>query len=231
MIAMHDWYVQNRNWQGTAAELADLIQTLLTVVGLDDESVIPNERLVRNYRQLGILGRPKKLGKEAYFGINQVTEFLVARKLIRDGWPLAKIAEFTRTHEIHDLLALIPEHRPPTEAEKLVNQLRTESNRLLTDQSLKRPTNQSADSPTFLMHSADWLKRKTSASETLRLLGNPTGKPERYRLVKLKVTDWCEVLVDIDQLSRLPIESLDELSNTIAQLIREELQSTRRSSP
>jgi hypothetical protein len=61
-------------------------------------------------------------------------------------------------------------------------------------------------------------------------LGNISGEPTRYRLVKLSIADWCEVLVDLEQLRKLPIESLDELGNTIAHLLREELQSTRRSS-
>ena len=227
---MHEWYIQYSHWQGTAAELADLIQTLLTKVGLDDESVIPNERLVRNYMQLGILDRPERSGKESYFGARQVIEFLVARKLIRDGWPLAKIGEFNRTHELGDLLALFPESRPMTEAEKLVTQLRFESKQLLENSKPMKSATSTSGSPTFLMHSADWSKRKSSARDVLRLLGNTTGQPVRQGLVKLSLTAWCEVLVDLEQLRKLPIESLDELGQTIAQLLREELQSTRRSS-
>lgn len=230
MKVMLDWYTQNSNWQGTAAELADLIQSLLAMVGMDDESIKPNERLVRNYMQLGILDRPERSGKEAYFGARQVVEFLVARKLIRDGWPLAKIAEFNRTHELSDLLDLFPEPQQSTEAEKLVAKLREESNQLLIHQPMSSPISLSSSSSSFLTHSADWSKRKNNAREVLRLLGNQSGKPTRNHLVKLRLTDWCEVLIDLEQLRKLPIESLDDLGNTIAYFLREELKVTRRSS-
>lgn len=224
---MRDWYTQNCNWQGTAAELAELTQSLLVQASLNDESIRLSERLARNYMQIGILGRPEHSGKEAHFGARQVIEFLVARKLIQDGWPLAKIAEFNRTHELEDLLTQFPDAVQITDAEKLVAKLRAESQLLK-----KQPPTQSESHhspPSFLRHSADWSRRKSSSKDTLRLMGNLSGEPTRSRLLKISITDWCEIFVDPEQLRKLPIESLDALGNTIAHLLREELQSTRRS--
>lgn len=227
---MRDWYAKNINWKGSAAELANLAQSLLVKACLNAENISPNERLVRNYMQLGILDRPERSGKEAYFGPRQVIEFLVARKLIQDGWPLAKIAEFTRTHEIDDLLDQFPDTRQITDAERLVAKLKAESQPSQTNQTRSIRNSGSPVSSSFLTHSAEWSKRKAIARDVLHSLGNLSGEPRRYRLVKLSIADWCEVLVDLEQLRKLPIESLDELGNTIAHLLREELQSTRRSS-
>jgi hypothetical protein len=139
---------------------------------------------------------------------------------------LAKIAEFTRTHEIDDLLDQFPDTRQITDAERLVAKLKAESQPSQTNQT----NSGSPVSSSFLTHSAEWSKRKAIARDVLHSLGNLSGEPRRYRLVKLSIADWCEVLVDLEQLRKLPIESLDELGNTIAHLLREELQSTRRSS-
>jgi hypothetical protein len=110
---MRDWCSEQAGWRGTAAELAEVVRDLLETLNLADAQVIPNERLVRNYAQQGILQKPVRMGKEAYFGVRQVIEYLVARKLLAEGWPLAKIAEFNQTTDLNELLDLLPRPRPP----------------------------------------------------------------------------------------------------------------------
>ena len=62
---MRDWCSQQADWRGTAAELAEVVRDLLESLDLADAQVIPNERLVRNYVQQGILQKPVRVGKEA----------------------------------------------------------------------------------------------------------------------------------------------------------------------
>lgn len=224
---MRNWYTENSSWEGTASELAELVKPLLSQMGLTDDSTEPNERLVRHYRQIEILDRPVKSGKEAHFRAKQVIEFLVARKLVKEGWPLAKIAEFTRTHDMGTLLDILPQSREPTEAEKIVAKLRQ------NHASAPVPTRPSESqrielvcngaSANFLDYSAERERRKTVSQATLVALGNPHGKPSRAHLVKLGLTPWCELLVDIEELKSQSIDSLDHFGETVTQVLKDEL--------
>src|SRR5512139_1872106 len=81
-------------WRGTAAELADRLNVVLVgIPTLADDAGAANERLVRHYVQVGVLTAPEREGREALFGLRQVVEFLATRYLLKDGWPLAKVAE------------------------------------------------------------------------------------------------------------------------------------------
>src|SRR5215831_20249468 len=105
---MRDWTDRYRDWEGTAAELADEAAAIAEEIRISDgdaerggdaesrASWRPNERLVRHYVQVGILGRPERAGKEAHFRFRQLVELLATRVLLNDGWPLAKIAGFVR---------------------------------------------------------------------------------------------------------------------------------------
>lgn len=230
---MRDWCSEQAGWRGTAAELAVVVRDLLEPLNLADAQVIPNERLVRNYAQQGILQKPVRMGKEAYFGVRQVIEYLVARKLLTEGWPLAKIAEFNQTTDLNELLDLLPRPRPPTEAEQLVARFRRAAAAPppSTDQEpLAMPTCLEAPS-LFLSRTAERAKRKSNARDRLRSLGNPTGETTRTMRVKLTLTPWCELLIDPTGLQGLSPEVLDEMGDTIAQVLREELLFQKRKSP
>jgi hypothetical protein len=69
---------------------------------------------VRHYVQVGVLTASEREGREAMFGLRQVVEFLAARYLLKDGWPLAKVAEMVRTTDLDGLAVMIPTDRPRT---------------------------------------------------------------------------------------------------------------------
>ncbi|MFN2428175.1 MAG: MerR family transcriptional regulator [Candidatus Binatia bacterium] len=83
-------------WTGTAAALADECNRLMPGCGLAAEAGSANERLVRHYVQIGVLTPPEREGREAIFGVQQIAEFLAARRLLSEGWPLAKIGELLK---------------------------------------------------------------------------------------------------------------------------------------
>src|SRR5262245_48197233 len=95
-------------WSGDADELADLAGEILGALGLVDASSEPNARLIRDYAQRCIVSRAERQGKEAIYGYRQLLEFVAARVLIADGWPLAKIAEqfaHIADSELRDLIS------------------------------------------------------------------------------------------------------------------------------
>jgi hypothetical protein len=81
------------SWTGDVSELARLAGEFLNARALVDASTEPNVRVIRDYGQRGIVSRAERQGKEAIYGYRQLLEFVAARVLVADGWPLAKIAE------------------------------------------------------------------------------------------------------------------------------------------
>lgn len=104
----------DRNWRGSAAELAALAAERLGGLGFEDDKL--NERLVRYYVSEHVLSRPRREGREAVFGYRQLLELLAARLLSRDGWPLAKIASWNQGADERALRDLIPERKPVQDA-------------------------------------------------------------------------------------------------------------------
>jgi hypothetical protein len=74
-----------------------------------------SERVIRDYvrrRVLSPTGRAPETGERGWYGFRHLAEFLAARVLANDGWPLDKIAERNRTASIGELIALIPGQNP-----------------------------------------------------------------------------------------------------------------------
>jgi len=112
-------------WRGTAAELANQCNSLISLLpSLAPDAGAANERLVRHYVQVGALTPPDREGREALFGVRQIVEFLATRYLLSDGWPLAKAGEMVRATDAAGLLELIPTERAPTRAEQTVARYR-----------------------------------------------------------------------------------------------------------
>ena len=235
------------DWRGTAADLADKCNEVLAgVPSLTDDAGSANERLVRHYVQVGVLTAPEREGREALFGLRQILEFLATRYLLKDGWPLAKAAEIVRTTDVTGLAQLIPSERPRTRAEEVVAKFRRPPRPALEDAPAsmsaprkvenfrlapgepppaahRRPAVQHAMKlETPLSLAADISRRRVSLEENLKALGNPEGRPERRRIVRIELTPWCHVDVDARQLSEMSDETPAILGAALTQALQEE---------
>jgi DNA-binding transcriptional MerR regulator len=79
-----------------------------------------NERLLRHYVSMNVVDRPVRSGRDAIYGFRQLLQYLTARRLLKQGFSLSKIAEFTSvvpTSSLSDALIEAP-HR--SDAELLV---------------------------------------------------------------------------------------------------------------
>jgi hypothetical protein len=225
-------------WRGTAAELADRLNDVLTgIPSLADDAGSANERLVRHYVQVGVLTAPERDGREAMFGLRQVVEFLAARYLIKDGWPLAKVAEMVRATDLDGLAGMIPTERPRTRAEEVVAKYRTKGGSrvsaatfALAAQSAP-PTPRKAvqkamklESPlsTPLAVAAGISRRRVSLEENLKALGNTAGRADRSRVVRIELTPWCHVHVDLAALGEMSEDTPDILGAALTQALQEE---------
>ena len=238
------------DWRGTAADLADKCNEVLAgVPSLTDDAGSANERLVRHYVQVGVLTAPEREGREALFGLRQIVEFLATRYLLKDGWPLAKAAEIVRTTDVTGLAQLIPSERPRTRAEEVAAKYRevrsaaeptddhatarrgkrvsAETFALAASEpppiaSSRAAVQQAIKLETPLSLAADISRRRVSLEENLKALGNPEGRPERSRVVRIELTPWCHVNVDARQLSEMSDETPAILGAALTQALQEE---------
>jgi DNA-binding transcriptional MerR regulator len=212
------------DWRGTAAELADkLNEVLASIPTLADDAGSANERLVRHYVQVGALTPPEREGREALFGLRQVVEFLAARFLLKDGWPLAKVAEFVRATDLDGLAGMIPSERPRTRAEEVVAKYR-HGRTPAEAASARAPSDAVAGrvAAGTLAVAAGISRRRVSLEENLKALGNTKGRADRSHIVRIELTPWCHVSVDAAKLGEMSEDIPDILGAALTQALQEE---------
>lgn len=185
-------------WRGTAAELGETAGRLLRQINVDDQEL--SERLVRYYVQSGVLDRPVREGREAFFRYRQLLQLLFARMMAADGWPLSKIANYCQAATLKALLDLIP--HPVPGAEKAPGQ---------------SPIPQ-AEGP--IGSDAAMFAQLASAGALVKVFGkNAAGVPTR-QWVELTLSRYCRVLLDQQSVNTLNPELIETLVNTFAQTLQ-----------
>lgn len=128
------------HFQGNADALIAAAQNLALRLGLAPETSDGNERLLRHYVSVGVVDKPVREGRDAVYGFRHLVQFLVARRLLADGFPLAKIARYTSVVPTDDLADSLLKTDHASEAELLVAAFRAESlSRVSSDQSRAVP--------------------------------------------------------------------------------------------
>jgi DNA-binding transcriptional MerR regulator len=236
-------------WTGSAAELAVECNRLMPACGLTDEVGSANERLVRHYVQIGVLTPPEQKGRDAVFAARQIGEFLTARRLLSEGWPLAKISELLKTVTLMPDTAfpsLVPEAaRTQTQAEKALQQIRSSRSQTGAKSKAKSPMAdiqasaraETPASPAVPSRASELLFSETPLTGPLRAateiaqwrsglrdnliaLGNASGEPERQPLLRISLTPWCHVDIDAGHLGRLADSDPEVLGNALAHALR-----------
>jgi hypothetical protein len=86
-----------------------------------------SDRVIRDYVHRGVLSptlRGPDSDERGYYDFRHLVEFLAARVLLNDGWPLEKIAERNRATSTEDLIALIPGQVVENDAIRLARSFR-----------------------------------------------------------------------------------------------------------
>ena len=122
-------YLENlrNDFQGNADALIDKAQDLAKTLKLDQEATEGNERLLRHYVSMGVVDKPSREGRDALYGFRHLVQFVAARRLLAEGLPLAKIANYTGSVPTDALAAYIENPDRVSEAELLVAVFRSES--------------------------------------------------------------------------------------------------------
>jgi DNA-binding transcriptional MerR regulator len=226
---------RHREWQGTAAQLAAKLNELLPVAGLEHDAGAANERLIRYYVTEGVLSEPAPQGRERLFGFVQIIEFIAARQLLKDGWPLAKVRELIRSvPDTEALLQLGPVPREPTAAERALARIRHGFKPARTNPAgapmvrmsaplLAGPPPAHADPAYFALgRAADLTQRRAQMQADLKSLGNASGSPALQRMLRLELTPWCQVLIDATHLNNMEPTTPRALGDALASALEEE---------
>ena len=115
------------DFQGSADALIDKAQDVAKTLKLDQEATEGNERLLRHYVSMGVVDKPSREGRDALYGFRHLVQFVAARRLLAEGLPLAKIANYTGAVPTDALAAYIENPERVSEAELLVAVFRSES--------------------------------------------------------------------------------------------------------
>jgi DNA-binding transcriptional MerR regulator len=227
---MRHWITQYESWEGRAEELAELAGKLLARMGIPGKPSMPTERFIRHYVQKGILDRPDKRGREAYFGYRQLLQFLAAAILKSRGLSLQMIPRYTQertNEELLELLAPPEENHRKTEAEKLVESFMAAELKTMKDREGRS---------LWLEHRLDALDHPPSKMERFSEDIPPLQVQEKVstlgvdRCVVLNPAPWCRVYVNEKDLAEQPQEALHLLVGVFTSMLQAEWQRLRKES-
>jgi DNA-binding transcriptional MerR regulator len=115
------------DFKGGADALIDKAQDLAKTLKLDQEATEGNERLLRHYVSMGVVDKPSREGRDALYGFRHLVQFVAARRLLTEGFPLAKIALYTGKVPTDALTVHLEKPNRTSEAELLVAVFRSEA--------------------------------------------------------------------------------------------------------
>jgi DNA-binding transcriptional MerR regulator len=115
------------DFQGNADALIVKAQEVAKTLNLDQEAAEGNERLLRHYVSMGVVDKPSREGRDALYGFRHLVQFVAARRLLAEGFPLAKIAKYTGAVPTDALTANLEKSDRTSEAELLVAAFRSAS--------------------------------------------------------------------------------------------------------
>lgn len=125
---MNKYLERLRNdFQGSADALIAKSQEVAKTLNLDQEASEGNERLLRHYVSIGVVDKPIREGRDALYGFRHLVQFVAARRLLAEGFPLAKIAQYTAVVPTDALTAYLEKPERASEAELLVAAFRSEA--------------------------------------------------------------------------------------------------------
>jgi DNA-binding transcriptional MerR regulator len=108
----------------TAADVWKVVQAIQNDELEDEVTQVPgsegNERLLRHYVSVDVVDKPSREGREARYGFRHLLQYATARRLLKQGFSLAKIAQYTSVITTRDLVTALLSKSRQSEAELLV---------------------------------------------------------------------------------------------------------------
>jgi hypothetical protein len=196
-----------REWEGTAEDLATEAGRVLAAVFPQSEP--PSLRLVRHYAQLGIVGDADRPGRR--FGFHHLLQLVAASVLVRQDWPLKKIAEYLPSLGDNDLLNLIPSV-PKASSRDVARGLLRESGLEPTPRAGSADPLASSD---FVQHAARMSGLQADLGQAMQRLTGRNDGPRAEQVTLIAVTTWCQVLVESSKLRKLTVDEAEAVGRLV----------------
>lgn len=226
---MTTWKEDDRYRKGdwSRADFVNTATELLAKLGIDtdEDSAEPfmlRDRLVRYYTSEGALDRPGRGGDQfrfAHYGYKHLVQLLLTRQLVNDGWPLAKVAGFIKSHSLQELEAMLPDEampaspgaRPPvnrTPAERAIMSVRDEISDLpMSSFNMEMPPSElfsASASRSLESFEESEMRQRMHVGKVWRSLGHGAAGPAWRKTSMIDLAPGCTVIVDIAELQRMP---------------------------
>jgi hypothetical protein len=193
-------------FEGDIEALSERATAWLDAQGVRDAEG-PSSRVVRDYVQRGIISRPERRGRDAVYESRHLIELLAARALVRDGWPLAKIAEFMAGAKPEDMRALLAPQPSPQSALDAVKAIRAR---------VSKPHSK-ADFAISLRAADAQMKAATLRSSAPARLAEIGGYPNVRieRMSKLDFADDLTVLIGERRLAAMTFDEAEAIGRAV----------------
>jgi DNA-binding transcriptional MerR regulator len=206
-------------WSGTIDELAKAAVEVLVKLGRSDGQPL-NARLIRDYAQRGIVSPSERRGKEAFYHLGHLQELVAARILIGEGVPLAKIAEqFQRDRDMVMITLGLTAREGSAENPARARWKQLAAGRPARAQQTASLGDFIEEEPVgsvFMRKAFEDTGQREDMRQRLTRLGVDRPAPQVDRLVRLKITDWCELHIDAQRLRTLTTEEAEDIGRTIS---------------
>jgi DNA-binding transcriptional MerR regulator len=200
---------EHRAWLGSAEELAELANRVQRETGADSEI---NERLVRYYVTMGVLDRPRRLGKEARYSFRHLSQLIVLRRMLDQGLSLGNVRQ---------LFTSIPWDQ-------------IDNYRQGQTPAVEEETSTPATAAQLLVESFKTQARLPRVPEPQPVgTGSPLAPGPRAnaggarRVLIFPVVPGCEIVLEEDVALRLSQEALHDLTDNIKTALHSSLEKSR----
>jgi hypothetical protein len=187
-----------------------------------------SDRLIRDYVRRRVLSptlRAADNDERGFYGFRHLVEFLAARVLLNDGWPLEKIAERNMGATTEALLSLIPGQSEENEALALARSFRkaatepfmlAESGPSFSRPRAPAPSAQSGTAPGFPDRTVITARRRAELPMLMRQITGEGAPPSVRRCVSLEFGDRLTVLIDQDWAQRMSPADADAIGRAVS---------------
>jgi DNA-binding transcriptional MerR regulator len=202
-----------------------------------------SERVIRDYVRRGVLSptaRGADSDERGFYSFRHLVEFLSARVLLNDGWPLDKIAERNVHAATEDLQALIPGQAQENPALALARSFRAESapapertsrppgpevwSRTSAGATPDRPASRHqaaffgapSASPVIPEPSSLGARMRAELPMLMRAITGSSAPPAVRRRISIEFGDRLTLLIDPERLQRLTVSDAEAIGKAIS---------------
>ncbi len=204
---MNEFFINlPKSWSGNADDLAELANKWFRETDTIKFQEL-NERLVRDYVSKGILDRPERRGKEAFFGLRQLLQLIAARYLVDANWPLNDIAIEFRGQTNTAIMSFIPDQSSKKDLDltnEIIEEFRNEAGYSKDERRSHLRKRKIAQA----QHQVD-------ITSALKNIGSDLTNVIKEEFTAFQLATWMILFVDQSRASSITIQQAEQIGRSI----------------